>query len=224
MDSQKTLRVLLADDHSIFRDGFKLLLKKIKQPSLTLVGEAENGQQLVHLSETQRPDLIFMDIQMPLMDGIEATRLIKKKNPQVLIMALSMFNQENLVLDMLQAGANGYVLKNTSRAEIQEAIRIITSGGVYFCPETLVHLTKTIRESTLYPSRSTPVKLSDREREVIWFICKGLTNKEIAAKLNLSIRTIESHREKILEKTGTKNSVEVAVYAMKHGVVDLQNL
>jgi DNA-binding NarL/FixJ family response regulator len=219
--AEPTISVILADDHQIFRDGFRVLLKKIKTFKPILVAEAENGKELVELTEKFKPDFVFTDIQMPLMDGVEATRIIKERLPKTFVIALSMFNQENLVLDMLQAGANGYLLKNTSKSETEDAIRIIQGGGVYFCPETSIHLTHTIKESKLFQNRQIGTKFSDREIQILWHICKGFTNKEIAARLNLSSRTIESHREHILEKTGTKNSVEVAVYALKHGIVDL---
>lgn len=223
MHNDSTLRVIIADDHQIFLDGFKLLLKKIKSYNILVVGEAANGKQLVELALEHRPDIVITDIQMPVMDGVEATRRIKAQFPEMLVIALSMFNQENLVLDMLQEGANGYLLKNTSKAELTEALRIVREGGVYFCPETTIHLTKTIREAG-GGSRTSVPRFSDREVEIIWHICKGYTNKEIAAKLNLSTRTIESHRENILQKTGTKNSVEVAVYALKHGIIDLNKV
>lgn len=228
------VKVLIADDHPIFRDGFKILLNKLEPGSVHLSGEAGDGKELVERVFNLQPHIVITDIQMPVMDGIEATKRIKALSPQTEVIALSMFNEEHLVLDMLEAGASGYLLKNTSKTELEQAIRTVMDGGVYFAPETSVHLAKTIKQSAekqnagkqivRIENRSRKPKLSERELEIIYLLCKGKTNKEIASELYLSPRTIESHREHLYEKTATKSAVALAIYAIKHGIVDLSHI
>jgi DNA-binding NarL/FixJ family response regulator len=224
IDADHPLCILIADDHSIFRDGFKLLLKKLKSQHYFLAGEAGNGKELVDAVTRIQPHVVITDIQMPVMDGIEATRLIKAKHPHIEVIALTMFNEEHLVVDMLEAGASGYLLKNTSRDELQKALEIVTHGGVYFTPESSAHLANTIRQKSAPVKRNQNVKFSEREKEIIELVCKGLTNKEIAHTLNLSTRTIESHRENIYIKTDARSAVEMVIYAIKHGVISLDKL
>lgn len=211
----KPIRIVIADDHEIFRDGFKVLLKK--QDELELVGEAENGKELLEVAAKFQPDVVITDIKMPIMDGIEACRIIKSKFPCMKVIALSMFNDDSLIVDMLEAGARGYLLKNTNKVELLLAVKNVHEGSTYYCSATSGKLTRMIAESNFNPYRSSPVmKFTNREKEVIKLICEQNTNKEIANRLGLSIRTIESHREKIQEKTGSKNSIGVAIYAIKH--------
>jgi len=223
-DPEKEIRILIADDHPIFRDGFKLHLKKLKQHNILFVAEAGDGKELTHLTTQYNPDIVITDIQMPIMNGIEATRLIKNSHPHIQIIALSMFNEEDLVVDMLEAGASGYLLKNTSCSELHKAIQIIMQGGVYFTPETAVHLNRTIKRSIQRKNNEKKIHLSGRELEIIQMICKGKINKEMAADLRLSIRTIEGYRENIYEKTDTRSAVEVAIYAIKQNLIDLGEL
>jgi two-component system response regulator NreC len=214
------IQIVIADDHEIFRGGFKLLLKN--QDELELVGEAENGRELLEVVANKRPDIAITDIQMPIMDGIDACRDICKKFPETKVIALSMFNEDNLIIDMLEAGARGYLLKNTNKNELLLAAKTVYQGSTYYCNATSAKLTKMIAESKFNPYIHQPVKkLTVREIEIIKLICKQLTNKEIAEQLNLSIRTIETHREKIQEKTGSKNSIGVAIYAIKHDIFQL---
>lgn len=220
-ETPKEIQVLIADDHPIFRDGFKLLLKKLKVHRVFLAGEAGDGRTLVEMTSRLLPQLVITDIQMPEMDGIEATRQIKKMHPSLPVMALSMFNEEGLVMDMLEAGASGYLLKNTSHEELYRAIQTIMQGGVYFAPETAVHLHGRIQQSGRANEQIKPVHLSHRELEIIRLICKGMINKEMAAALHLSIRTVESYRENIYEKTHTRSAVELAIYAIRRRIVDL---
>ncbi len=214
------IKIVIADDHEIFREGFKLLLKN--QQEIELVGEAENGKELLEVAAKQQPDVLIIDIKMPVMDGIEACKSIKKKFPDMKVIALSMFNDDNLIVDMLEAGARGYLLKNTNKNELMQAAKAVYEGNTYYCSATSMKLAKLIAESKFNPNRNHPVKkFSIREMEVIKLICEQLTNKEIAKTLGLSIRTVESHREKIQEKTGAKNSIGVAIYAIKHNIYQL---
>lgn len=211
------IRLAIADDHEIFREGLKLLLKN--QRELELVGETENGAELLELASAQQPDVLLVDIKMPVMDGIEACKKIHALHPQMKVIALSMFNDDNLIIDMLEAGAKGYLLKNTNKQELLQAARAVHEGSTYYCAATSAKLTKMIAESKFNPHRNHPVKrFTARETEIIRLICDQKTNKEIATLLNLSIRTIETHREKIQEKTEAKNSIGVAIYAIRHGI------
>jgi DNA-binding NarL/FixJ family response regulator len=214
------IRIVIADDHEIFRNGFKLLLKN--QNELELVGEAENGKDLLDIVSEQLPDVVVTDIKMPVMDGIEACKTIKKLYPSIEVIALSMFNEDNLIVDMLEAGARGYLLKNTNKNELLLAAKTVHEGNTYYCTATSARLTKMIAESKFNPYRNQPVKtFTAREQDIIKLICQQYTNKEIAQALKLSFRTIESYREKIHEKTGAKNSIGVVIYAIKHGLFEI---
>ncbi|MES2775371.1 MAG: response regulator transcription factor [Bacteroidota bacterium] len=212
------IKIVIADDHEIFRDGFKLMLSK--QKDIQLVGEAANGRDLVELVNQLLPDLVITDIKMPVMDGIEAAKKIAAQHPDMGIIGLSMFDEDDLIIDMLEAGAKGYLLKNANKEQITEAIKTVYEGSPYYCKTTSTKLTQMIAKSKFNPYRKKEViEFSDREHEIIGLICQELTNKEIADKLFLSIRTVEGHRLKIMEKMNVKNPVGLVVYALKNGMV-----
>lgn len=212
------IKIAIADDHEIFREGFKLLLRD--QNEVQLVGEAENGRELLQLVETAKPDVVIVDIKMPVMDGVDACKAIKKKFPDVHVIALSMFNEDSLIVDMLEAGAKGYLLKNTNKQELLTAVRAVYEGNTYYCSATSDKLTRMIADSKFNPYRNQPiVRFTPRELDIIKLMCQQFTSKEIASKLDLSIRTVESHREKIQEKTGAKNAIGIVIYAIKHDLV-----
>ena len=214
------IRIVIADDHEIFRDGFKVLLKN--QTELELVGEAENGKELLEVVDRELPDVVIVDIKMPIMDGVEACKQIKRKYPDMKIIALSMFNDDNLIVDMLEAGAKGYLLKNTNKPELLNAAKAVYEGSTYYCSATSDKLTKMIADSRFNPYKHKPVqKFTSRELDIIRLICEQNTNKEIAVKLRLSRRTVESHREKIQEKTNSRNTVGVVIYALKNKICEL---
>ena len=215
-NTTENIRLLIADDHEIFRDGFKLMLSKFKD--ITLVGEAENGLQLVELAQKLKPDVIITDIKMPIMDGIEATQKIAEILPQIGIIGLSMFDENDLIIEMLEAGAQGFLIKNAGKVEITEAIRSVYNNEPYYCKTTNHKLATMIAKSRFNPYKKTDkVEFTEREKEVIYLICKEYTNKEIGDKLNLSPRTVEGCRLKVLEKMNVKNTVGLVVYAMKNG-------
>lgn len=216
----KVVRVVIADDHEIFREGVKLTLSKL--PEVSTLAEASNGLQLIELVNKHHPDVVITDIKMPQMDGIEAVRKIKSKHPDIGIIALSMFDQDDLILDMLEAGANGYLLKNADKDEIAEAIRSVAVGDPYYCKTTNSKLARLIAQSRFTPyNRKVKPNFSDKELEIIELVCRELTNKEIADKLFMSIRTVEGHRQKILEKMEVKNTVGLVIYAIQNGLVKL---
>jgi DNA-binding NarL/FixJ family response regulator len=218
MATTADIRLIIADDHEIFRDGFKLMLSKF--PEIHLVGEAVNGKELLELTIQLIPDVIITDIKMPLMDGIEATKLISEQFPQTGIIGLSMYDDDELIIEMLEAGAKGYLIKNAGKDQITEAIRTVYNNDPYYCKTTSHKLTNMIAKSRFNPYKKTAkVEFSEREIEIIGHICNELTNKEIGDKLFLSARTVEGHRLKIMEKMNVKNTVGLVVYGIKNGIV-----
>ena len=210
------LRIIIADDNEIYRDGFQIMLKK--QNDLELVGKAENGKELVEMVPALKPDIIITDIKMPVMDGIEATKQLKKHYPYIGVIALSMFNEENLIVDMLEAGAKGYLLKNTTKEEVIEAARAVYRDETYYCPDTTIKLARLIARSSFNPYNKLKPQLNNKELEVIRLICQELSNKEIADRMHQSVRTIEGYRKQILEKIQAKNTAGIVVFAIKHNL------
>jgi len=215
------IRIVLADDHEIFRDGFKAMLKK--QPSVELIGEASDGEELIEITRRLKPDVVVTDIKMPKMDGLQAARILSAEFPNIGIIALSMIDEETLIIDMLEAGAKGYLLKNAHKTEIIEAIKAVNNDHVYYCDGTSARLTKMIAKSDKIPfNRKAPKpELSQKEIDVIQLVCEEMTNKEIADRLNLSIRTIEGYRDRILEKIGARNSAGIVVYAIRNKIYNI---
>jgi DNA-binding NarL/FixJ family response regulator len=215
------IRIVLADDHEIFRDGFKAMLKK--QPSVELIGEASDGEELIEITRQLRPDVVVTDIKMPKMDGLQATKILSAEFPNIGIIALSMIDEETLIIDMLEAGAKGYLLKNAHKTEIIEAIKAVNNDHVYYCDGTSAKLTKMIAKSDKIPfnRRAPKLELSQKEIDVIQLVCEEMTNKEIADRLNLSIRTIEGYRDRILEKIGARNSAGIVVYAIRNKIYNI---
>jgi two-component system, NarL family, response regulator NreC len=212
------IRLLIADDHEIFRDGLALMLSK--QQDIQLVGQAGNGRELISLVSELRPDVVMTDVKMPMMDGIEATRFLLGQFPDLKIIALSMFDEENLIVDMLEAGAKGYLLKNADKQEILDAIHSVFEERQYYCHHTSSKLATLISRSRFNPYKKKEVlSFTDREIEIIRLICQQLTAQEIAEKVFLSKRTVEGHRTRILEKMNVKNTAGVVIYALKHRIV-----
>ncbi len=211
------IHLLVADDHVMLREGFHTLLKKNR--GIELVGEAANGFQLVELAGNVNPDVIITDIKMPGMDGIEATRILTEKYPNIRILAFTMFEEENLIIDMLVAGAKGYLLKSSGTEEILEAITAVMQDKNYYCQETTSRLAHMIAVNTIDKNTKLPKPVfTPKELTVVRMICQQLTNKEIAAELSISVRTVEGHRDKIFEKMKVTNMAGIVVYAIKTGI------
>jgi two-component system, NarL family, response regulator NreC len=216
MEIPKPIRVIIADDHHIFRDGLASLLNK--DPIIELVGDAPDGKRLIQLVRDYHPDIILTDLRMPEMDGIAAIKSIVQKNPDAKIIALSTFDSDAMVIEALEAGAMGYIVKNADRTEIMEAIRMVYTGSPYYCKTTSNRLMKLIAKSEFNPYKKTGSKLfSEKEKEIIRMICEEKTSKEIGEALFMSARTVEGHRLKILEKMNVKTTAGIAIYAMKNG-------
>jgi two-component system, NarL family, response regulator NreC len=209
----RAVTILLADDHTIVRQGLKLILSA--HTDLQVIGEAANGREAVEQAATLRPDIVLMDVQMPELNGIEATRKMMAANPRIRILVLSMHKEAVYVREILRAGARGYILKDAIDTELLSAIRSVASGDGYISPAVSGALNDKAKDA------GDPVGLlSAREREVLLLIAEGKTNKEIATRLNLSVYTVDSHRGKIMEKLNLHSAGELVRFAMKHGLVD----
>ena len=213
-----TITLIIADDHEIFRDGLALMLSK--QDDIQLIAQAENGKELVELTEKLQPDVVLTDIKMPRMDGIEATRILTQKYPELKIIALSMFDEENLIVEMLESGAKGYLLKNADKLEILEAITTVYEDKAFYCKATSARLAAMIVKSRFNPNKKQePAVFNDREKDIIKLICQQYTAQQIGEKLFLSKRTVEGYRIKILEKMNVKNTAGMVVFALKHNFI-----
>lgn len=211
------IRVIIADDQELIRAGFQTLLRR--QPEIEFVGEAENGRELLELADRLKPDIIFMDIKMPIMDGIEATRILSGRQPETGVIALTLYDDDNLIVDMLEAGAKGYLVKNAAKQEIIDAIHTVYEAGNYYCRHTNSKLAQLIAKSKFNPhKKNKAVEFTPREKEVIDLICREFSNKEIAANMGLSVRTIEGYRERIQEKMEVRSTAGLVVYAIKKGL------
>ncbi len=212
--SDRAIKVLLADDHGIVRQGLKLILAA--QPDFEVIGEASNGREAAELAEKLRPDLVLMDVQMPELNGIEATRRMVAANSRIRVLVLSMHKEALYVREVLKAGARGYILKDAIDTELLTAMRSVARGDGYISPAVSGALLTDYREQSSNPLDT----LSTREREVLQLIAEGKTNKEVATKLNLSVYTVDSHRGKIMEKLNLHSAGELVRFAMKNGLVD----
>lgn len=208
-------RVLIADDHQMFVDGLKSLLEEEKE--LRVVGEAKNGLEVLEICDQEEVDIVIMDINMPLMDGIQTSRELSKKHPSVKILGLSMYNDRDYISDILKAGALGYVLKNTGKENLLNAIATLQSGSNYLSEE----VSKTLLSSFIknVPFEQATEKLSDREKEVLECIASGLTTQEIGEKLFISKNTVETHRKNLLYKLKARNTAELVNNAYKQRLI-----
>ncbi len=217
------IRLVVADDHEIFLDGLALMLSR--QEHITLVGQASDGRELVELVNAEKPDVVMTDIKMPRMDGIAATRLLVQQNPDVRVIALSMFDEEDQIVEMLEAGAKGYLLKNADKQEILDAISSVYEDRVYYCKSTSAKLAGMIARSKFNPYKQKEViTFTDREQEIIKLICQQFTAQQIGERIFLSKRTVEGYRTRILEKMNVRNTAGVVMYALKNNLVKEEDI
>jgi two-component system response regulator NreC len=212
------IKVLLVEDHEIVRKGIKAIVES--DPEIEVSGEASNGIEAIQKLKSLEVDLVLMDMNMPEMNGYECTKLVKQYHPAVKVLILSMHDHENYLIDMLTAGADGYILKNASKDELIFALRKIKNGGIYIGSEFTVNIVSKYKSSNHQLNGNTEIDLSERERDVLNLIAEGHTNAEIAEKLFTSIRTIETRRKRLLEKTGTTNTATLIRFAVKNGLVE----
>lgn len=209
------IKVIIVDDHIIFRKGLITVLNEMDD--VKVVGEASNGHELLDLVKKQATDVVLMDIKMPVMDGVEATRKVAEKHPAVKVVALTMFEEVTYFNRMIEAGACGFLLKKTTSTELERALHLVMEDESYFSEEFISSANKFFKTKQKDPT----IKLTDREQEVLDLICKGYSNAEISRFLGLSQRTIDGHRAKLFEKTGAKNAPNLVMFAIKNGWVEV---
>lgn len=213
-----SIRILVADDHNIIREGLVSLLEK--QPDLNVIGEAEDGRTTLRLARELLPDVVIMDISMPDLNGVEATRQIIKELPMVKVIALSVHSDKHIVKGMLQAGASGYLSKYSASQELIKAIRLVIANQIYLSPEIAGVVVEDYKSSR---SNGTSVftVLTAREREVLQLFAEGKNSRQIAASLYISLKTVEAHRRQIMNKMGFKSLAELIKYALREGLTSL---
>jgi len=213
------VKLFLVDDHKIFREGLKHLIE-VEEVG-TVVAEAGNGQEFLLKLEDATPDIVLMDISMPLMNGIEATQMARDKYPDLKVLALSMHGDEEYYYKMIEAGVKGFLLKDSGIKEIERAIYAVLEGESYFSNELLRQIISGMNSKKSNESAVEKDGISTRELEVLKLICAGLTNEEIADKLCISAQTVKGHRSNLLSKTNCKNSASLVMYAIKNKVVEV---
>lgn len=210
------IKIIIADDHQMFIDGIKSLLESEK--SLSIIGEALNGKQVLELLEKKKADIILMDINMPEMDGLEATKIISKKYTDVRVIMLTMYNTRDYIAKMISAGASGYILKNTGKKELMNAIQTVHGGQTFYSEEVTARIMESFRNKD--KDERINIELTAREKDVLKLLAQDLTSHEIGEKLNLSSHTIETHRKNLLSKLQARSTVGLVKSAMEMGMLD----
>jgi len=215
------MKILLADDHNVLRKGLRRILEE--HADLEVVGEASDGREAVNLNNLLRPDIVVMDIAMPLMNGLEATRQILQRSSDVNVLILSMYSDENYVVQVLRAGARGYLLKDTAEEDLITAVRTVAKGQPFFSPKIAkLLLGDSMQRLRTEGMTDTYELLTPREREVLQLIAEGKSNKEAAAALFVSPTTIETHRARIMDKLDLHSTADIVLYAVRKGIVQLR--
>ncbi len=215
------LKIVLVEDLDLIREGITVLISQIKD--FEIVNIFKNGQEFVdHLDELDC-DIVITDIDMPVLDGISATKIATSRRPEIKIIALSMYNDTKYYYELITAGAKGFVLKQSSVEELEKAIRTVNEGNSFFSEKLLYNVIVNMQniEQTLIKEKKELLKLNEKEIELLKYICKGLSNKELAEKLFLSIKTIESNKAKLMRKTGAKNNAALIIWAIKNKIVEI---
>jgi DNA-binding NarL/FixJ family response regulator len=204
--------VIIVDDHKLFRDGLKFILSETGVADV--IAEASNGKEFLQLLEKLKPDLVLMDINMPIMNGIEASKQALLKFPELNILVLSMYGDEEYYNTMIDLGVKGFLLKDADTSELKTAINKIIEGGTYFSQQLLLNIINNRQVQNT-------MKLTGREKEILTLMCQGISNNKISNDLHISIRTVERHRAELLDKTQSANSISLVIYAIKHGLVKI---
>lgn len=217
MDS---IKIALIDDHTLFRNGLNTLLCGI--PGFTVVAEGADGNEFLQLlAGGKSPDVVLLDIEMPHMNGIEAAAEALQRYPDLRIITLSMYGEEDYYFKMVSLGVKGFLLKNSDIKDVEDAIRTVAEGGSYFSQELLVNLVSNLKSTPVVTEDDDGEQLSAREQEILLHICRGESNNEIADALFISKRTVDKHRSNILAKTGCKNTANLVMYAIKNKLVEI---
>ncbi len=212
------MNILIADDHQILREGLKALL--CRRPDMNVVGESSDGAETLHLVQKIRPDIVVMDVMMPVMNGVEATAAIKAFDPSIQVVALSMYANASFIYEMFRAGASAFLVKDCAFEELEDAVRVVNRGEKYVgaCLKNLLSDMFLISLSG-NKQKILDEELSSREIEVLSLLAEGLTNKEAADRLHLSVNTVASHRQNIMRKLGLKNTAALTKYAIRKGYI-----
>ena len=213
------IKIVIADDYKIYRDGLKVGLSA--DENMEIIGEADNGGDLMKLLETNAPDVILMDLKMPIMDGMEATKQVRKKYPSIKVLVITMYEDDKFIIHLMENGANGYLLKNAEPDEIIKSIYAVKENGYYF--NDVVNkalLKKLVLKNNLKPSFNQNIDLTEREQEVLKMICEEKTAAEIAKEIFLSPRSVEGIRQRLIEKIGVRNTAGLVMFAVKNGIAD----
>lgn len=214
------IRVFLVDDHLILREGIRSILEKV--PDIEMIGEADNGNEAVAKVDQLAPDVVLMDITMPGLNGLEATRQIKQKHPSIKVLILTMHETDQYLSEMLEAGASGYVVKTTTSRELISAIRAVYQGDVHLYPSIARMLVEDyLQKVKMGEKKDSYNGLTPREREILRYIAEDKQNKEIADFLGISVRTVQTHRTNLMDKLGAHDRTELVKYAIRKGIINL---
>jgi len=211
------IRIIIADDHQVFRDGIIAILED--EPNFEVIGDAADGRQVLDLLMSKTPTLILMDISMGGANGIETTKLVKEKYPNIKVLALSMHEESDYILKMIEAGAAGYLLKDAGSNELIKAIKIVAEGSTYYSQQASAAIIQQLSNRNKKAKNIESVPLTKREKEVLQLIVEEYSNPEIAEKLFISIRTVDTHRRNLIDKLNVRNSVGLVKYAIKHDLI-----
>lgn len=223
MKSNQTIKVVIADDHDVYRDGLKMLLNL--ESEIEVVGEASNGKILLEKVREAKPDIVLTDLRMPEMDGVQAIKEIFEAKLPSKCIAISTYDTDQLIIDALEAGAEGYIIKNAQKGEITDAVKTVYGGDPYYCKSTTLKLARKISQSKFNPYKKLNRDLfSEQEKGIIRMICQEKTSEEIGDLLSTSPRTIERIRSRILEKAGVKSTTGLVIYAIKNGIFFIEEL
>lgn len=219
MENKKT-NIIIVDDHKIFRDGLIMLLNNFD--FVSVVGQASNGEEFLELMDRVTTDIVLMDINMPKMNGIEATKQVLKTHPDIKIIALTSFADDEYIEQMISAGVEGYMLKRSDIEDFEKAIKKVARGGSYFSSEIIKVITRNLHKNKEQESKKQVIaNFTSREKQILQLICKGLNNEQIADLIHLSPKTIEKHKSSLFQKTETFNTVNLVIYAFKNQLISL---
>lgn len=216
-ETDKKLRIIIVDDHEFFRSGLKMVVNRLKYAEV--VGEASNGQEFLALQKELNADMVLLDLQMPIMNGIEASEIAIKRFPRLRIVILTMFDDEEYIDRMMDIGVHGFLLKNITKELLDQALQSIAGGNTYYSPELWSYFGKKFAEQK--KEESSDLQFTKREKEVLQLICDGLSNREIAEELFISERTVVGHKSNLLSKTNCKSTISLLSYAIKNKLVKI---